>query len=173
MEKAIQSGILLLAFFTIPVKAESAAVVHSTVIDAEISLVWDILTKFSRYGTWNTWIPALEGQPVEGQTVLASVNMGPFTMNTLHKVTTVIPGEKLCWDDISWFTFLVGGSRCRTLTFLNSQQTLLENHFTFSGFFRSPGGYLFHSPVSRGMVKENRDLKSEAERRSAPTQITS
>ena len=143
--------------------AAPSDIVHKTEIHAGASTVWHVLTNFPDYQAWNTWIDSLGGEAIKGQTVLARVNMGGFSMQTVHKITVVKPLKQLCWEDISWFTFLVGGTRCRTLKTTQEGNTVVENRFRFSGVLQTPGGCLFESRVSRGMKKENEGLKAGAE----------
>lgn len=76
------------------------AIETSIDIDAPPERVWDVLTDFEAYPTWNPFIKSVEGVPLEGDmlkvTLQAATEDKPITFEPL--VTFVDPKMELRWE---------------------------------------------------------------------------
>ena len=67
-------------------------------VRAEAHTVWSVLTDFPRYGEWNPFIPAIEGEAREGARLRVRVTPpGGVAATVRPRILCCRPGRELCW----------------------------------------------------------------------------
>ena len=150
-----------------------ASVTQSTSIeiDAAPDLVWEVLTRFDDYPTWNRYASAAIGELRDGANVRITVPDGRGgTRKVDNVITEIVAGKRLCWRSLGWYRFLVSGVRCRDIEQLSDGRTRFSETETTSGplagfIHRSMGEQLLD-----GLRVECESLKDECESRGPRTQ---
>ncbi len=70
----------------------------SQTINAEVSVVWTLLTNASDYSSWNTTIVSLEGEIKQGEKIKLKSTLDPSRTFKL-KVKEMVPNKKMVWGD--------------------------------------------------------------------------
>ena len=123
-------------------------------IDADLSIIWTLLTNANDYHRWNSTIISLEGKIAEGEKIRLRSTLDERRTFRL-KVATLIPEKMMTWKGN-------GGERVFKLENLGNGQV----NFTMS---EKIGGLLFPlyagfiPPFDENFEKFANDLKSEAE----------
>ncbi|MEL6675332.1 MAG: SRPBCC domain-containing protein [Bacteroidota bacterium] len=77
-------------------------------IDADVSIVWSLLTNADDFARWNSTVVSLEGRIEKGEKVLLKSTLDPSRTFKL-KVKEMVPDQQLVWGDAM-------GTRTYTLT---------------------------------------------------------
>lgn len=136
-------------------------VVH---IQANAESLYETLLDFAGYERWNPWIYEAMGDAVVGGHVWAKLVLNDKEMESDHIVTELVDGEKFCWRDEMWYSFMAGGERCRYLEHQNDGSTLIRGTFQFNGVFAGLGHLLYADQMLDGMNAELLGLKQWAEK---------
>lgn len=149
-----------------------APVTQTTSIEIEAApdLVWEVLTSFDDYPSWNRYASAAIGELRNGAKVRITVPDGRGgTRDVDNVITMIVPRRRLCWRSLGWYRVLVSGVRCRDIEELADGRTRFTETETTTGplagfIHRSMGEQLLD-----GLRVECESLKHECETRaSAP-----
>lgn len=70
----------------------------SNTIDADVSIVWALLSNASDFSRWNSTIVSIEGEVQKGEKIKLKSTLDPNRTFKL-KVKEMIPDQKLVWGD--------------------------------------------------------------------------
>ncbi len=70
----------------------------STKINADLPVIWTLLTNASDYSRWNSTIVFIEGEIQEGEKIKLKSTLDP-TRTFKLKIKELIPEQKLVWGD--------------------------------------------------------------------------
>lgn len=142
--------------------ADRSPVSLSINIKATPQEVWEVITDHENYGDWNEWVVRIEGEAKVGSKVRAYAESGT---SLKLRITEMTPPFKICWVDITWFTYLgAGGWRCRSIKpHADGKGVLFLNHFEYTGPFAGVLDYLSRETLIEGMSLENQNLKDYLE----------
>ncbi len=131
-------------------------------IAAKPGEVWAILTDFPRYGSWNPFIPSIEGSARAGETITVHVGLGAAAVPIKAEIVTFRVEQELVWrskliapglfdrDHIFRIEPIAEGCRLRQMQ-------------TFSGPIAPMAGMLTSEVVRHGLKNMNEALKRRAE----------
>lgn len=132
----------------------------SIVIHAPAQKIWDILTSFNSYPSWNSFITQIEGNPIINQTIKVKLQGMSFT----PKVLEFIPNKELRWKGKLLFPGLFDGEHSFKLTENKDGSVLFEQSESFSGVLVGLFSKKLDSETLSGFNTMNKELKSQAER---------
>lgn len=132
-------------------------------IDAPPAVVWDVLVDLPAYSSWNPWLTRAAGRVEVEETVLATVVLGAETREANHKIIEVVPEQRLCWQDLGWYTALARGWRCRTLEALPDGRTRFSVALGVNGAFSSTVEHRYGDAMRKGLAAETEALSDRAE----------
>ena len=136
----------------------------SVTIDAPPAAVWAVLVDLDSYPEWNRYARSAVGDlRVGGEVEIEVPQRGEKYAPMNNRVTELVENQRLCWQSLGWFRFLVYGVRCRTLEAQPDGSTLFREvetqHGPLSGLIeRSMGEQLL-----RGLQTECDSLKERVE----------
>jgi hypothetical protein len=103
-------------------------------IDAAPKRVWDILTDFAAYPTWNPFITSIAGQPQQGARLDVRMEPPGGMGVTLHpKLLEVVPDNTLRWLGRLLVPGIFDGEHHFKLELLDGQRTRLIQQERFTG----------------------------------------
>jgi len=70
----------------------------STKINADLPVIWTLLTNASDYSRWNSTIVSIEGEIQEGEKIKLKSTLDP-TRTFKLKIKELVPEQKLVWGD--------------------------------------------------------------------------
>ncbi|MEO9870199.1 MAG: SRPBCC domain-containing protein, partial [Ekhidna sp.] len=70
----------------------------STIIDADVSIIWEMLTDAENFSNWNSTITSLEGVIEQGEKILLKSILDERRTFKL-KVKELIPESRMVWGD--------------------------------------------------------------------------
>lgn len=138
---------------------------YSTHIDinADADDVFAVIADFDGYNRWNPWLIQAQGQCREGEIADVTVRLGAKTMKVKHKVLEVVPGKRLRWCDMGWFTLFAYGERSRSIEALPGGGVRYRNELPITGPLRALADMFTGKAVREGMAAENLALKQFVE----------
>jgi hypothetical protein len=136
---------------------------EEAVIAASAGRIWNMMTDFESYPTWNPWLRAASGRLEPGGVVWADVMLDKKRMRAKHLVLTVEPGHRLCWRDAGWNAAFVYAHRCRTLTPLPGGSVRFEQEILLDGTLARLAARWFGPALQKGLAAETAALKQRAE----------
>ena len=105
----------------------------SIIIHSSIDNVWNHLTDFSSYPTWNPLVRSLNGEMKEGRTI--STHILPLG-KTFHPTLLVYkPKKELVWQGVQGAKFLLAGKHYSRLEKISATETNLLHGEWFTGLF--------------------------------------
>lgn len=128
-------------------------------INADAEAVYGVIADFGNYHRWNPWLIQAQGQCREGEIVDVTVRLGAKTMKVKHKVLEVVPGKRLRWCDMGWFTLFAYGERSRSIEALPGGGVRYRNELPITGPLRVLADMFTGKAVREGMAAENLALK--------------
>ncbi len=149
-----------------PKEPTASSMVYETaaVIDADVSVVWNLLVDLDGYADWNPWVVWAEGDVVPGGWAQVDVVMAhSFTMRAEHVVLAVDPESRFCWRDAGWNAWFVYGQRCRWLTPQPDGSVLLEQQVLLDGPLAGISSLFLGAMLEHGIIDETAALKARAE----------
>ncbi|MFN8356663.1 MAG: SRPBCC domain-containing protein [Spirosomataceae bacterium] len=131
------------------------------VINAPVEKVWQALTDFDSYPTWNPLVGSLSGEMKTGGTLTTYIV--PL-QKTYHPTLLVYqPYEELTWQGIQGAKFLMAGKHYYKLKKISKNQTQLSHGEWFTGLM----AYLIPKALLQKMeaafVNHNQLLKQRIE----------
>ena len=140
-----------------------------SVVFAPPDRVWAVLSDFSAYPEWNTFIPEASGPLEKGARLTVRIAPpGGFPMTITPKIIQLEPGSRLTWRGRLFAPGVFDGEH----DFVVASRDSYVTRFTQSETFRGLLVPLFASSLNRnvraGFLVMNKALKSRAERPIAP-----
>lgn len=134
------------------------------VIHAEVSKVWQVLTNFAAYPSWNPFIRSLEGSVSEGTKITAKIAPpGSSSMTFKPKVLVFQKNTEFRWKGKLLITGLFDGEHYFILHDLKDGTTLLEHGEKFSGILVPIFKMQLESKTLKGFEQMNVALKDLVE----------
>jgi hypothetical protein len=140
---------------------------YTVIINAPPEAVWRVLTDLDRYSHWNAYSTSAKGDLRVNGVVTIEAMLGREKQRVNNRVLELIPHERLCWQSMNIYRWLVTGKRCRTLTPLPDQTTRFQQHEVFTGILAGVIRKIYESRIRAGIKIESDALKREVERREA------
>lgn len=140
---------------------------YQVAIDATPEVVWQVLTDLASYPAWNRYASQARGELRVGADIEIVVHLGRSTQRVNNRVLEITPPRRLCWVSRSWYSVLVYGVRCRTITPQADGKTLFREEETMRGPLRGVVVGILKHQLLEGLRAECESVKAEAERRAA------
>jgi hypothetical protein len=141
-------------------------VITEVVVAAPCDVVWDVLTDFASYPSWNPFLPAVTGKASPGERLraVALPSRGPG-MRFRALVTSVGPGAELRWTGVLLAPWLFQGRHYFVLEALPGPRplTLLRQGEVLAGLLTPLVGAFMVSWMGPGFERMNRALQVRAE----------
>ncbi len=134
-------------------------------IQAPTAVVWQVLTDFSKYRSWNKFIPDASGGLYLGSQLNIKIHP-PSQSARKYKVelTEVEIEKKLTWLGHFYITYLIDGRHTVELKKISSSQTLVLHYENFTGLLVP---FVWRSYITKfllaGFHEMNLGLKTHAE----------
>lgn len=139
-------------------------------IDAPVARVWDVLTDFPGYATWNPFMVKLEGKPEAGAPITIDIRPpGGKPRRMREKVFSVTPQSELVWG--AGIRGIGNGVHTFRLEELPGGRTRLHHGEVFTGvifFFVKK----LVAQIEAGFVLTNEALKRHVEATSRTSSTT-
>ena len=103
------------------------------VIHASKAKVWQILTNFPAYATWNPFILRIEGELRLGARLKNTLRNGDSTMTFKPVITQVTPGKSFSWLGSLFVKGLFDGLHSFTIEDAGNNHVKLIHEESFSG----------------------------------------
>lgn len=132
----------------------------SIIINAPIQKVWDILTSFHLYPSWNSFITHIEGIPTINQTIKVKIQGMSFT----PKILKFASNEEFRWRGKLLFPGLFDGEHSFKLTENKDGSVLFEQSEFFSGVLVGLFSKKLDTETLNGFNTMNKELKTQAEK---------
>lgn len=134
----------------------------STEIHAPAARVWEVLTSFEEYRSWNPFITAAEGNPIVGDKLRVRIEPpGSRSATFRPTVTEAAPNERLSWRGRLLVPGLFDGRHTFMIESLTADRVWFTQRETFSGVLVPV--LLDAASVTAGFEAMNEALKARAE----------
>ena len=133
------------------------------IINASQETVWQVLTNFEQYASWNPFIVNSSGKAVAGERITNQMKQGEKTFTFKPKLIEVQSYQKLEWMGHLMVPGLFDGHHYFHLEKTGIDQTKLIHGEKFSGLFRTLIMKNLEESTRDGFVRMNRALKERAE----------
>jgi hypothetical protein len=140
-------------------------ITHQIRIHAPPDAVWAVLTDLPSYGRWNRYSPSAQGELRVGGTVEIVARLGNGQQRVNNRVSEVILHQRLCWESLNWYRFLVFGVRCRELEPQPDHTTIFRETEVLHGLLAGVIQRFMGAAMGHGLKIECESLKEEVERR--------
>ncbi len=128
-------------------------------IQASTTQVWQVLTDFENYPTWNPLLLSLNGNVAVGNTIAVDVQGMLFRPTVL----TYIANENLTWLGKLWFRGLFDGEHQLRLVAQEDGSTILHHTEQFSGLLVRLFSRQLDTKTKAGFEAMNLVVKNRAE----------
>jgi hypothetical protein len=133
-------------------------------IQAAPERVWEVLTDFDAYETWNPFIIQATGQAAPGSRLrLRMQPAGRRPMTFRPEVLEAEPGRRLRWLGRLLVPGLFDGEHRFTIEPVGPGRVRLAQHEEFRGLLAPPLLRRIAKPTQAGFEQMNRALKAQAE----------
>ena len=136
---------------------------HQIAIHADLDRVWDLIIDMPRYADWNPWIVYGRGEATPGARVPVGVVLNGHVLDMAYIIQVVEPETRFCTRDDAWFSGLIYGARCRTLTVQPDGSVVYAQELLVDGIFSGFADLTFGKATRDGMAAEAEGLKAAAE----------
>lgn len=137
------------------------------VIDADISIVWNVLLDFERYPTWNPFIKSITGEQSVGNKLTVSIKPPDSNGMTFKpKILTIEPNKEFRWKGKLGVTGIFDGEHYFILEPVDKNQTKFIHGEKFSGILVLLMGNMLEK-TKEGFQLMNEAIKKESENRKA------
>jgi hypothetical protein len=132
------------------------------VIDASLEDIWKVLTNFSDYKNWNSFITNISGTLVENEKLIVHISppngkKEKFSPNLL-KVKKL---QEVRWAGVFISPWLFRGEHYFKLTKISEKQTLLTQGEIFTGLLVPLAAKKLNGNVKKGFENMNEDLRKK------------
>lgn len=132
------------------------------IINAPKEKVWQVLTDFQNYSTWNSFIVSIEGEAKEGTKLKNTMILEGDKNIFKPKILKVIPNEYLEWLGKAPLGVFKGKHYFK-LESINANQTKLTHGEHFSGWLRGMIMKKIGKATQEAFIQMNKDLKKVVE----------
>jgi hypothetical protein len=133
-------------------------------IRASPEKIWNVLTDFAVYSSWNPFIRTIEGTPVKGAKLSVYLKpSGATGMRFKPVVVKVHPQHELRWIGHLFFSGLFDGEHVFEIRQTAPGICVFVQHEYFSGIFLPFLETMLKKDTSRGFHEMNEALKTRAE----------
>lgn len=139
------------------------SLVTSVVINASKETIWNALTDFSQYPTWNPFIISVEGKAETGTFLKNTMLLNGKTQVFTPVVLEATPSKKLAWLGSLWFKGIFDGQHEFVLEEISAHQVRLVQREYFSGILSGLILKLIGEATRANFEKMNQALKQRAE----------
>lgn len=132
-------------------------------IDASVENVWQVLTNFSDYPTWNPFIKSIEGNLVKGSKLTVEIqpeNMKPQTFQPT--VSSIEKNHQFSWLGHLWIKGLFDGNHYFALHSKGNKTVLIHGE-KFSGMLVPLLFSMMGEKTKKGFTAMNEALKLKVE----------
>ncbi len=137
------------------------------IIDVPVKEVWNILTDFENYGSWNSFIPSIKGKFEFGSKLKVFMQPpGVKGMNFSPVINKVEPFKEFRWIGNLWIKGIFDGEHAFRLEELDKNRTRLIQCERFKGILAPLIIYLIGERTRDGFENMNNGLKQKCEKRS-------
>jgi len=155
------TAIILLTFLNSTAMAKE--VKTEILINATPEKVWETLTNFDNYPTWNPFIKSIKGEVKVGNKIMVSIQPpNSKAMTFKPRVLAIEANKELCWLGHLLFTGLFDGEHKFELIDNGNGTTTFKQSEKFKGIFV---GLLNLQNTKKGFEAMNEKLKELAERK--------
>ncbi|MDK2831193.1 MAG: hypothetical protein PWQ51_2142 [Methanolobus sp.] len=136
------------------------------VIEAPINEVWDLLTDFDNFETWNPFITKIKGKLELGSKLEVHLHPpGTKGIDMSPVITKVEPFNEFRWIGNLWVKGIFDGEHAFRLEELENGRTRLIQCERFKGILAPLILYVLGEKTRAGFEKMNSSLKNECEKR--------
>ena len=133
-------------------------------IDVPSEVVWTVLTDFDRYAEWNPFNVGMTTEFEMGAAVHMEVALvGSRTQRQTEYITTLVPGQKVCWSMNRTPAWLIRATRCQLLEPLGEGRTRYTSDDTITGILAPLVMLVYGRAMQRGFESACTALKRRAE----------
>jgi hypothetical protein len=132
-------------------------------INADIDIIWDVLTDLPHYSDWNPWVIEASGSIAPDQPVPVTVILNGNKQHADHIVGAVDRPTHFCWDDAGWNGAIVHGERCRWLDKQPDGTVHFHQTLVLSDWLAPLAGLIEGKTLQAGMDAETAALKKYSE----------
>ncbi len=133
------------------------------VINAPAEKVWQILTQFNLYHTWNPFIIKSEGQAIAGTRLTNTMRNGEGTITFKPVILDVKIGKSFSWMGSLWIKGLFDGNHYFEIEEISATQVNLKHGEKFSGILSGMILKKIGEQTRNNFVLMNQALKATAE----------
>lgn len=133
---------------------------QTTTVDAPVETVWDVLTDFSKYGEWNSYVTISQGAPMEGTAVELIFSPSDGSQRTeAGKLTGLEEQHCLRWEAVALY-------RCVYVSIFEMELDAVDESTTCVRVSRRYGGILARviadQQIKTDLAELNKGLASQA-----------
>ena len=133
------------------------------IINSPKERVWEILTNFHQYPTWNPFIKNIEGELLPGKRLKNTLVNGDKTFVFKPVVLTVVPYQYFDWLGSLLVKGLFDGHHYFDIDELSPNQVKLNHGEHFSGLLSTPILKRISNDTRNSFIKMNQSIKAVAE----------
>jgi hypothetical protein len=134
-------------------------------IKARASHVWEILTDFEKYPSWNPFIKKIVGEPKTGTRLEAAMEPpGGKPMRFSPRVLVVRPGRELAWKGSLFIPGIFDGEHHFVIEPISKNSVHFIQHERFSGILVPFLWKMLDTKTRKGFTAMNKALKARAEK---------
>ena len=134
-------------------------------IKARASHVWEILTDFEKYPSWNPFIKKIVGEPKAGTRLEATMEPpGGKPMRFSPRVLVVRPGRELAWKGSLFISGIFDGEHHFIIEPISKSSVHFIQHERFSGVLVPFLWKMLDTKTRKGFAAMNKALKARAEK---------
>ena len=136
------------------------------VIETPINEVWDFLTDFDNFGSWNPFITKIEGKLEIGSKLEIHMKApGTKGVDIYPVITKVEPVNEFRWIGNLWVKGIFDGEHAFRLEELENDRTRMIQCEKFKGLLAPLILYLIGEKTREGFEQMNNSLKLECEKK--------
>lgn len=138
-------------------------IVEEIEIHATAERVFEIMTDFESYASWNPWVTEAHGSSArEGDELWVIADLGRFRQKVRHRILVHRPNVEFRWCDVGWFTALAYGQRARFVE-PTPRGVRYRVELMVSGVGAGLVDLVLGKALRRGLEAETAALKARAE----------
>jgi len=132
------------------------------IIKANVNKVWDVLTDFDAYSSWNPFIKGIKGELKLGAVLNNTLMNKDKEMVFTPEVTKLVPQQEFEWTGKALANTFIGAHSFK-LEKISENETKLLHGEQFSGLLSPLLLLMIRSDTEKGFKAMNQALKERAE----------